>query len=76
VNAAWPDGFDAFVVTAPSVATVAADLLGVPGPPVVALGATSAAAAAALGFDVVATAAEASPSGLVDALITHRKEPR
>ena len=76
VSAAWPDGFDAFVVTAPSVATVAADLLGVPGPPVVALGATSAAAAAALGFDVVATAAEASPSGLVDALITHRKEPR
>lgn len=75
VAAGWPAGYDAFVVTAPSVARVAADLLGVPGPPVVALGATSAAAATELGFDVVVTAAEASPAGLVEALATLRKEP-
>ncbi len=76
VRLGWPDGFDAFVVTAPSVVRAAADLLGIPGPPVVALGATSAAAARDAGFAVVATAAEATPSGLVNALATLRKEAR
>ena len=71
-----PDGFDAFVVTAPSVVRAAAELLGRPGPPVVALGESSAAAARAAGFTVVATAAEATPSGLVNALATLRKEER
>ena len=70
---AWPD-YDVFVVTAPSVARAASELLDMPGPPVVALGATSAAAAAALGFDVVGTATEATAAGLVDALVALRKE--
>lgn len=72
VSGSWPD-YDVFVVTAPSVARSAADLLGLPGPPVVALGSTSAAAATALGFDVVATAVEATAAGLVDALVALRK---
>ncbi len=76
VRLGWPDGFDAFVVTAPSVARAAAELLGRPGPPVVALGESSAAAARAAGFTVVATAAEATPAGLVNALATLRKEDR
>ncbi|MFT3861428.1 MAG: uroporphyrinogen-III synthase [Micropruina sp.] len=76
VRLGWPDGFDAFVVTAPSVVRAAADLLGRPGPPVVALGESSAAAARGAGFTVVATAAEATPAGLVNALVTLRKEAR
>lgn len=76
IRLGWPDGFDAFVVTAPSVARAAADLLGASGPPVVALGETSAVAARDAGFTVVATAAEATPSGLVTALATLRKEAR
>jgi len=71
----WPDGYDAFVVTAPSVAAAAHELLG-PGPRVVALGTTSASAASSLGFDVVAVATDATPSGLVEALATLRKESR
>lgn len=65
---------DVFVVTAPSVARAAAQLLGLPGPPVVAIGSTSAAAARELGFEVAATAATASPFGLVEALISLRKD--
>ncbi len=59
--AAWPDDFDVFVATAPSAARAAAELLGVPGPPAVAIGPTSAAAATAAGFDVVAVAARTDP---------------
>ena len=73
IAADWP-GFDVFVVTAPSVARAAAELLGVPGPPVVAIGPTSAAAAVAAGFAVVATAADATASGLVEAMVRLRKE--
>lgn len=76
IRRAWPDGFDAFVVTAPSVVRAAADLLGPPGPPAIALGETSAAAARDAGFTVAAVAAEATPAGLVDALATLRKEVR
>ena len=76
VRLGWPDGFDAFVVTAPSVVRAAAHLLGVPGPPVVALGESSESAARDAGFAVVAVAAEAAPSGLVNALATLRKEAR
>ncbi len=76
VGLGWPAGFDAFVVTAPSVVRAAAGLLGRPGPPVVALGESSAAAARAAGFTVVATAVEATPAGLVTALATLRKEDR
>ena len=70
---AWPDQ-DVFVVTAPSIARAATKLLGVPGPPVVAIGSTSAAAARELGLEVAATAAEATPVGLVEALISLRKD--
>lgn len=73
IAADWPT-YDAFVVTAPSVARAAADLLGVPGPSVVAIGATSAAAASALGFEVAAIATSATASGLVDALVSLRKD--
>ncbi len=76
VRLGWPAGFDAFVVTAPSVVRAAAGLLDRPGPPVVALGDSSAAAARAAGFTVVATAAVATPAGLVNALATLRKEDR
>ncbi|MFT4297188.1 MAG: uroporphyrinogen-III synthase [Micropruina sp.] len=76
IRLGWPDGFDAFVVTAPSVVRAAAELLGSPGPTVVALGETSAAAARDAGFTVAATAAEATPAGLVNALATLRKEAR
>ena len=76
IRLGWPDGFDAFVVTAPSVIRAAAELLGRPGPPVVALGESSAAAARATGFTVAATATEATAAGLVNALATLRKEDR
>ena len=59
-----------------SAVRAAADLLGPPGPPVIALGETSAAAARDAGFTVAAVAAEATPAGLVDALATLRKEVR
>lgn len=75
IVAAWPYDFDAFVVTAPSAARAAADLLGVPGPPVIALGSTSAAAATEAGFDVIAVAAEPTPSGLAAALAHLREDP-
>ena len=76
IRLGWPDGFDAFVVTAPSVVRAAAELLGQPGPAVVALGESSAAAARATGFTVAATATEATAAGLVNALATLRKEDR
>lgn len=72
---AWPDGFDAVVVTAPSVARAVAELLGRPAPPVIALGTTSAAAAAELGLVVAATAAEPSAAGVAAALQALRKDP-
>lgn len=76
IRLGWPDGFDAFVVTAPSAVRAAASLLGQPGPAVVALGKSSAAAARDAGFTVVATAADATPAALVNALAALRKEDR
>ena len=49
-------GFDAFVVTAGSVAAAAASACGIPGPAVVAIGDSSAAAARAVGLAVAQTA--------------------
>ncbi|HVK44342.1 MAG TPA: hydroxymethylbilane synthase [Micropruina sp.] len=72
--AGWPQDYDAFVVTAPSAARAAAALLGLPGPPVVALGSTSATAAGEAGFEVVAVAAEPTAAGLTAALTQRRKD--
>ncbi|MCW3159597.1 uroporphyrinogen-III synthase, partial [Micropruina sonneratiae] len=74
VAAAWPDGFDAYVATAPSNLAAARDLLGAPTPPLIALGSTTAAAAERDGLPVAAVAADASASGLAAALATLRKE--
>ncbi|MGC4154806.1 MAG: uroporphyrinogen-III synthase [Propionicimonas sp.] len=64
----WQTGrYDALVVTATSVASAAATLLGVTGP-VVAIGEASARAAAQAGFPRVATAPSAAASDLVATL--------
>ena len=76
VGIAWPAGFDVFVATAPSVVAAAHRLLGTPMPPLVAIGPTTADAAARLGVEVAAIAAEPTATGLVNALVTLRKEAR
>lgn len=76
VRAAWPDAFDAFVATAPSVVAAAHDLLGVPMPPLVALGPSTAEAAERFGITVAAEASEATAPGLLTALEVLRKEVR
>ncbi len=62
--------------TAPSVVAAAHRLLGTPMPPLVAIGPTTADAAARLGVEVAAIAAEPTATGLVNALVTLRKEAR
>jgi hydroxymethylbilane synthase len=62
-------GFDAFVVTAGSVARAAAESAGDAHPPVVALGEAAAAAARSLGFDVVAVADRPDAGGITGALL-------
>lgn len=74
VRANWPDGFDAFVATAPSVLTAALGLLSTPTPHLVVLGPTTAEAAEQAGLDVAAVAPDASASGLIEALATLREE--
>jgi len=64
----WPR-FDVFVVTAGSVARAAVEAGGLPGPRVVALGATSAAAARAAGLDVVGVAERPDAAGIAGAVI-------
>jgi hydroxymethylbilane synthase len=64
----WPR-FDLFVVTAGSVARAAVEAGGLPGPRVVALGATSAAAARAAGLDVVGVAERPDAAGIAGAVI-------
>jgi hydroxymethylbilane synthase len=69
VIADWRTGsFDAFVVTAGSVARAAVTACGLPGPRVIAIGETSAAASRELGLDVLAVAATPDTAGLADAL--------
>lgn len=74
VRDAWPDGFDAFVATAPSNLAAARELLGAPTPPLVAIGSTTAKAAERDGLPVAAVAAEASAAGVAAALTTLRKK--
>lgn len=68
VLAEWA-AFDAFVVTAGSVARAAVEAAGLPGPKVVAIGATSAAAARAAGLEVAAVADRPDADGLVSAVL-------
>lgn len=67
VQSAWPD-FDAFVATAGSVARAAARA-GLPGPRVIAIGASTAEASAQLGLQVIGVAATPDTGGLVDAVL-------
>ena len=62
-------GFDAFVVTAGSVARAAFEAGGLPGPKVVAIGASAADAARAVGFDVVAVATRPDADGILAAVL-------
>lgn len=64
----WP-AFDAFVVTAGSVARAAVESAALPGPAVVAIGASAAAAAGAAGLRVVAVADRPDAGGLVEAVL-------
>ena len=68
VVAQWP-AFDAFVVTAGSVARAAVETAGLPGPKVVAIGEAAAAAARAAGLDVVAVADRPDAGGLAGAVL-------
>ena len=68
VVAQWPT-FDAFVVTAGSVARAAVEAAGLPGPTVVAIGEAAAAAAVAAGLDVVAVADHPDAGGLTGAVL-------
>ena len=69
VIADWRAGhFDAFVVTAGSVARAAVTACGLPGPGVIAIGEPSAAASRELGLDVLGIAATPDTTGLADAL--------
>lgn len=70
VVADWrADRFDAFVVTAGSVARAAVAAAGLPGPGVVSIGGPSAAACRELGLPVLAVAATPDTGGLVDAVL-------
>ncbi len=64
----WPR-FDAFVVTAGSVARAAVEAGGLPGPRVVAIGEASAAAARAAGLQVVAVADRPDAGGIAGAAL-------
>lgn len=69
VVAEWRAGrFDAFVVTAGSVARAAVSRCGLPGPAVIAIGEPSAAASREAGLEVLAVAAAPTAGGLFDAL--------
>ena len=68
VVARWP-AFDAFVVTAGSVARAAVEAAGLPGPKVVAIGEAAAVAARAAGLDVVAVADRPDAGGLAGAVL-------
>lgn len=69
VVADWRAGrFDAFVVTAGSVARAAVASCGLPGPAVVAIGRPSAAASREVGLDVLAVAPTPDVAGLAEAL--------
>lgn len=61
--------FDAFVVTAGSVARAVVAAAGLPGPPVIAIGESSAAAARDLGLTVAAVAATPDATGLFTATV-------
>ncbi|HEX5336114.1 MAG TPA: uroporphyrinogen-III synthase [Propionicimonas sp.] len=63
-------GFDAFVVTAGSVARAAFEAGGLPGPKVVAIGDSAADAARAVGLDVVAVAERPDADGIAGAVLT------
>lgn len=67
VREAW-NGVDAAVATAGSVARALADL-GLPGAPVIAIGASTAAAARSAGLSVVGVAATPDTGGIVDAIL-------
>lgn len=68
VVADWRSGrFDAFVVTAGSVARAAVASCGLPGPAVVAIGEPSAAASREAGLDVLAVATTPDVTGLAEA---------
>lgn len=64
----WP-AFDAFIVTAGSVARAALESVALPGPGVVAIGGSAAAAASAAGLQVVAVADRPDAGGLVTAVL-------
>ena len=68
VTAEWHT-FDAFVVTAGSVARAAVAAAGLPGPQVVAIGAAAATAAQGAGLDVSGVADHPDAAGLVGALL-------
>jgi hydroxymethylbilane synthase len=71
IVADWGAGrFDAFVVTAASVARAAVASCGLPGPGVIAIGEPSAAASRELGLPVLAVAATPDTAGLAEALAT------
>jgi len=80
VVADWQAGrFDAFVVTAGSVAQAAVRAAGLPGPPVVALGEPSAAASRACGLMVAAVAGRPDAPGLlaaIDGWNSQTRQPR
>ncbi|MFZ0529540.1 MAG: uroporphyrinogen-III synthase, partial [Propionicimonas sp.] len=61
-------GYDAFLVTAGSVARAAVAAAGLPGPRVVAIGGSAAAAAREVGLEVAAVAASPDTDGLVEAV--------
>ncbi|HEY3410559.1 MAG TPA: uroporphyrinogen-III synthase [Propionicimonas sp.] len=62
----WAD-FDALVVTAGSVARAAFEAAGLPGPKVVAIGASAADAARAVGYDVIAVSTRPDADGIAAA---------
>ncbi len=68
VSQQWPD-FDAFIVTAASVARAGA-ALGIPGAPVIAIGNPSAEAAKAAGLTVLAVARNSDANSLLDATLS------
>lgn len=69
IRTQWP-AFDAFIVTAGSVARSAVAAAGLPGPTVVAIGEPSAHASRELGLEVLAVAATPDAGGVIDAVLT------
>ncbi len=68
VVAQWTE-FDAFIVTAGSVARAVVDVTGVPGPPVIAIGEATAKAVTDLGLRVIGTAVTPDATGLFAAAV-------